>query len=145
VATAFGLASKSQNSCQSCGLRSPKSGATGGRKRTTMGWNDRLPDCDNALPSDEERQAYFDWQEYQHYLAMLEAEIEQQSAPPVPERMGLSSQTIDPDCYKTSAKDIYEQRFCNTPQKKEALNGQESEDQAQDKGQDQRQDQSQRG
>ena len=62
-----------------------------------MGWNDRLPDVDVCLPSEEERQAYFDWQEYQHYLAMFDAEIEQQSAPPVPERMGLSSQTIDPD------------------------------------------------
>lgn len=62
-----------------------------------MGWNDRLPDVDVCLPSETERQAYFDWQEYQHYLAMLDTEIEQQSAPPGPERMGLSSQTIDPD------------------------------------------------
>lgn len=71
-----------------------------------MGWNDRLPDVDVCLPSETERQAYFDWQEYQHYLAMLDAEIEQRSAPPVPERMGLSSQTIDPDKFP-GVKDIF--------------------------------------
>ena len=91
-----------------------------------MGWNDRLPDCDKALPSEEERQSYFDWQEYQHYLALLDAEIEAQSAPPTPERVGLSSQTIDPDSYGAPAKDIFEQRPRDTPQKTETNNGQEN-------------------
>jgi hypothetical protein len=90
-----------------------------------MGWNDRLPDCDNYLPSDEERQAYFDWQEYQHYLALIDAEIDAQSPPPAPERMGLSSQTIDPDCYGAPAKDIFERLARNTPLKEETTNGQE--------------------
>lgn len=71
-----------------------------------MGWNDRLPDCEAGYPTEEERQAFFDWQEYQHYCALLDAEIEQQSAPPVPERMGLSSQTIDPDSFP-GVKDIF--------------------------------------
>lgn len=92
-----------------------------------MGWNDRLPDCDNALPSDEERQAYFDWQEYQHYLALLDAEIDAQSAPPAPECMGLSSQTIDPDSLPTT-KDIFAPRD-RTEVTKEQKNGQEAEDQ----------------
>jgi len=86
-----------------------------------MGWNDRLPDCDAGLPSEDERQAYFDWQEYQHYCAMLDAEIEQQSAPPTPERMGISSQTIDPDSFGGLSKDIFPDRplapkeFANAP------------------------------
>lgn len=75
-----------------------------------MGWNDRLPDHDAGLPSEEERQAYFDWQEYQHYLALLDDEIERESAPPVPERMGISSQTIDPDSFGGLSKDIYSDR-----------------------------------
>lgn len=93
-----------------------------------MGWNDRLPDCDNALPSEEERRAYLDWQEYQHYLALLDAEIEAQSAPPTPECMGLSSQTIDPDSL-AAAKDIFEPRDRPAAPTKEQTNGQEAKDQ----------------
>lgn len=72
-----------------------------------MGWNDRLPEVDVCLPSEDERQAYFDWQEYQHYLAMLDVGSEQQSAPPAPARTGLSSQTIDPDSFGGQRIDIF--------------------------------------
>lgn len=91
-----------------------------------MGWNDRLPDCDYALPSETERQAYLDWQEYQHYLAQLEAEIEAQSAPPTPERMGLSSQTIDPDSFGAQTIDIYAPPPRDAARAKEQENGQET-------------------
>lgn len=94
-----------------------------------MGWNDRLPDFDHFLASEEERQAYFDWQEYQHYLALLDAEIEAQSAPPTPERMGLSSQTIDPDSLP-AAKDIFVPRDRSRAPKKEEDNGQETQTEA---------------
>lgn len=91
-----------------------------------MGWNDRLPDVDACLPSENERQAYLDWQEYQYYLAQLESEIEAQSAPPAPERMGLSSQTIDPDSFGARAIDIYAPPD-RTPTPKEQKNGQEAQ------------------
>lgn len=42
-----------------------------------MGWNDRLPE-DPTWPNEQERQAYFDWQEYHHYLAQLEAALDQE-------------------------------------------------------------------
>jgi hypothetical protein len=93
-----------------------------------MGWNDRLPDCDKNLPSDADRQAYFDWQEYQHYLAFLAAEIERESAPPVPARMGLSSQTIDPDSFGGLSKDIFPGRPL-TPKEPARV---QDQDQAQD-------------
>jgi hypothetical protein len=67
-----------------------------------MGWNDRLPDCDQALPSEEEREAYFAWEEYQHYCAALEGAAT--SAPPP---AGLSSQTIDPAQLADLGKDIF--------------------------------------
>jgi hypothetical protein len=107
-----------------------------------MGWNDRLID-DPYGPTDEERQSFFDWQEYQHYCAMLDAEIEQQSAPPAPERMGISSQMIDPDSFGGLSKDIFSARPL-TP-KESAHARDQDEDQAKDKGQDQHQDQGQRG
>jgi hypothetical protein len=102
-----------------------------------MGWNDRLPDCEAGWPTEEERQSFFDWQEYQHYCAMLDAEIERESAPPVPERMGISSQTIDPDSFEGLSKDIYSDRPLTPKEFAHARN----QDQGQD--QDQHQDQGQ--
>ena len=68
-----------------------------------MGWNDRLPDCDQALPSEEDREAYFAWQEYHHYLASLEDALGPSEPPPA----GPSSQTIDPAQLGDLAKDIF--------------------------------------
>lgn len=42
-----------------------------------MGWNDRLPE-DPYYPSEDERQSYFDWQEYQEYLMQLEAVLDEE-------------------------------------------------------------------
>lgn len=91
-----------------------------------MGWNDRLID-DPYGPTEEERQSFFDWQEYQHYCAMLDAEIEQQSAPPAPERMGLSSQTIDLDSFP-GVKDIFVSPDRADTPTKETANGHQDQD-----------------
>lgn len=45
-----------------------------------MGWNDRLVD-DPYGPTEEDRQAYFDWQEYQDYLARLDAALDKEEKP----------------------------------------------------------------
>jgi hypothetical protein len=100
-----------------------------------MGWNDRLID-DPYERNEQERQSYFDWQEYQHYLALLDAEIARESAPPVPERMGISSQTIAPDSFGGLSKDIFFDRP-RTPKEPARAHGQ---DQDQDQDQDQNQD-----
>lgn len=92
-----------------------------------MGWNDRLID-DPYEPTESERQAYFDWQEYQHYLALLDAEIEQQSAPPVPERMGLSSQTIAPDGFGGRPIDIFALPDRTVTPNKEPAHGHKDQD-----------------
>jgi hypothetical protein len=99
-----------------------------------MGWNDRLVN-DPYEPTDEERQRYDDWCEYQEYLKLLAAELEQQTPAPTPETMGLSSQTIDPDCYGTYAIDIFGQRESYTPTPKEQEHGKEQESASQDQEQ----------
>lgn len=44
-----------------------------------MGWNDRMPD-DPYGPTEDERQSYFDWQEYQEYLMRLDAALDAEEA-----------------------------------------------------------------
>jgi hypothetical protein len=77
-----------------------------------MGWNDRLAE-DPYEQSDEQRQEYLDWQEFQHYLAAIEDAALEPPAPASP-------------CTDRPAIDIFglvgfptAETPCNAPEKKE--------------------------
>jgi hypothetical protein len=91
-----------------------------------MGWNDRLLD-EPYGPTEEERQQYDAWCQYQEYLKQLAAQLETQAPAAAPNNAGLSSQTLSPDCYEIAAIDIFGPRERNIPTSQEQASDQSQE------------------